>query len=154
MKIVNISEHRAKSLRRYDVKCVNTEAFLYYFSMKKKWIVEDKIFKQFFITNGIDFSNKMYTINSLIDYKDEINISELVIPDCLVSINSKIEGYAMNLVNGINLSQIIYNTKISIKDKIDLLKKISDVLIKMENVRKYTSVKDFYIGDIHEENLW
>ena len=119
-----------------------------------KFIVEDKIFKQFFITNGIDFSNKMYTINSLIDYKDEINISELVIPDCLVSINSKIEGYAMNLVNGINLSQIIYNTKISIKDKIDLLKKISDVLIKMENVRKYTSVKDFYIGDIHEENLW
>ena len=23
----------------------------------------------------------------------------------------------------------------------------------MENVRKYTSIQDFYIGDIHEENI-
>ncbi len=37
--------------------------------------------------------------------------------------------------------------------KIDLLKKISNVLTKMENVRKYNSVNDFYIGDIHEENI-
>ena len=153
MKIVNISEHRAKSLRRYDVKCVNTEAFLYYFSMKKKWIVEDKIFKQFFITNGIDFSNKMYTINSLIDYKDEISINELVIPDCLVSINSTIVGYAMDLIDGFNLSSIIYNSKITIDEKIDILKKFGLVLRKMENVRKYTSIQDFYIGDIHEENI-
>ena len=71
MKIVNISQQRANNLRKYDIKCLNTEAILYYFSMKKKWVKEDKIFKKFFVTNGKEFSNKMYTINSLIDYKDE-----------------------------------------------------------------------------------
>ena len=95
----------------------------------------------------------MYTINSLIDYKDEISINELVIPDCLVSINSTIVGYAMDLIDGFNLSSIIYNSKITIDEKIDILKKFGLVLRKMENVRKYTSIQDFYIGDIHEENI-
>ena len=153
MKIVNISQQRANNLRKYDIKCLNTEAILYYFSMKKKWVKEDKIFKKFFVTNGKEFSNKMYTINSLIDYKDKINIDELVIPDCLVSINSTIVGYAMDLINGVNLSQIIYDSKIDIKEKIRILKQIGEVLEKMKNVRKYTSVNDFYIGDIHEENI-
>lgn len=153
MKITNISQQKASNLRKYDIKCINTEAILYYFSMKKKWIKEDKIFKKFFVTNGKEFSNKMYTINSLIDYKDEINITELVIPDCLVSINTNIVGYAMDLVDGINLSQVIYNSKIDIKEKIRILKQFGEVLNKMDNVRKYTSINDFYIGDIHEENI-
>lgn len=153
MKITNISQQRANNLRKYDIKCLNTEAILYYFSMKKKWVKEDKIFKKFFVTSGIEFGNKMYTINSLIDYKDEINIEELVIPDCLVSINTNIVGYAMDLVDGINLSQVIYNSKIEIKEKIRILKKFGEVLNKMNNVRKYTNINDFYIGDIHEENI-
>ena len=153
MKIVNISEHRANNLRKYNIKCLNTEAILYYFSMKKKWKVEDKVFKKFFVTNGVEFSNKMYTINSLIDYKEEIGIEELVIPDCLISINSNIVGYAMDLVNGVNLSQIMYDSKYSIKEKIEFLKQFGEVLRKMQNVRQYTNVKDFYIGDIHEENI-
>ena len=153
MKIINISERKANELRKYEISCLNTEAILYYFSMKKKWTTEDKIFKKFFITNGKDFGNKLTTINSLIDYKDDINIEELVIPDCLVSIKSTIVGYTMDLIDGFNLSSIIYNSKITIDEKIDILKKFGLVLRKMENVRKYTSIQDFYIGDIHEENI-
>lgn len=153
MKIVNISEQRANNLKKYNINCLNTEAIIYYFTMKKKWKLEDKVFKKFYITNGKEFSNKMYTINSLIDYKDEINIDELVIPDCLVSINSKIVGYAMELVNGINLSNVIYDSKISLQEKLQILKKIGVILEKMQSVRQYTNVKDFYIGDIHEENI-
>lgn len=153
MKIINISERKANELRKYEISCLNTEAILYYFSMKKKWNTEDKIFKKFFITNGKDFGNKLTTINSLIDYKDEINIEELVIPDCLVSIKSTIVGYAMDRIYGFNLSSIIYNSKITFDEKIDILKKFGLVLRKMENVRKYTSIQDFYIGDIHEENI-
>lgn len=153
MKRVNISEQRANNLKKYNISCLNTEAIIYYFTLKKKWKLEDKVFKKFFITNGKEFNNKMYTINSLIDYKDEINIDELVIPDCLVSINSKIVGYAMELVDGMNLSRIIYDSKISFQDKLQILKKVGIVLDKMQNVRQYTNVNDFYIGDMHEENI-
>ena len=45
MKIINISERKANELRKYEISCLNTEAILYYFSMKKKWVNEDKIFK-------------------------------------------------------------------------------------------------------------
>lgn len=153
MKSVNISKKRFESLGKINLTCLNTEAALYHFPQKSKWKLEDKIFKHFYVTSGRDFSNKMYTINSLIDYRDEINIPELVIPDYILSINSHVEGYVMEYVNGVNLSEIIYNSKIDIKDKLNYLKQLSVLLEQMRLVRKYTSVDDFYIGDIHEDNI-
>lgn len=153
MKSVNISKKRFESLEQINLSCLNTEAALYYFKQKSKWKLENKIFKRFYVTSGREFSNKMYTINSLIDYKDEINIPKLVIPDYLLSINSHIEGYVMECVKGVNLSEIIYNSKINIKDKLNYLKQLSELLKQMQSVRQYTSINDFYIGDIHEDNI-
>lgn len=59
----------------------------------------------------------------------------------------------MDLVNGINLSQIIYNPNYNIKVKIVLLKQLNQVLSKMKDIRFYSSLSIFYIGDIHEENI-
>lgn len=153
MKSVNISKKRFESLEKINLTCLNTEATLYHFPQKSKWKLEDKIFKRFYVTSGRDFSNKMFTINSLIDSKDEIDIPELVIPDYLLSINSQIEGYVMEYVDGVNLSTIIYSSKISMYEKINYLKQLSILLDQMKWVRKYTSVNDFYLGDIHEDNI-
>lgn len=153
MKIINISQKHFQNLKMYKPNCINTEAELYYFNQKNKWIKENKILKKFFITNGINFSNKMFTINSLIDYQDEINIESLVIPNCLLSINSQIVGYVMDLIDGYNLSQVLYNPKVTITEKIQILKQIGDILNQMKKIRKFSNIDDFFIGDLHEDNI-
>ena len=153
MKIVNISKKRAESLKKIELDFPNTEANLYYFSLKNNWKKNDKVFKRFFVIEGENFANKLYTITTLNAYQQIMDIKEFVIPDYLISIKSIINGYAMDLVEGVNLSQIIYNPKVDFKTKIDLLKQLSKVLTKMKDIRSYTDLKNFYIGDIHEENI-
>lgn len=153
MKIVNISKKRAESLKRIELDFPNTEANLYYFNLKNNWETTDKVFKKFFVIEGENFANKLYTITTLNAYQEIMDIKEFVIPDYLISIKSIISGYAMDLVRGVNLSKIIYNPSVDFKIKIDLLKQLSQVLSKMKDIRSYTNLKDFYIGDIHEENI-
>lgn len=153
MNIINISEKRFQTLERYnpDTQFINTEAEIFLFPVNNE--EKYKIFKKFFITSGTNFSNKMFTINTLNDYKDYININELVIPTDLIAISKQLHGTLMELVEGKNLSQIIHDSKVALPVKIDLLKQVGIVLEKMKLVRQQKILNDFYIGDMHEDNI-
>ena len=57
----------------------------------------------------------------------------------------------MKYIKGTNLSIILKEPTITYEEKINYLKSIGNILEQMKNIRKYTELKDFYIGDIHEE---
>lgn len=96
--------------------------------------------------------NKLLTINLINYYKDDINISELVLENDLATINNIPIGTVTEYIEGKVLSNIIYDKNISIIYKIDLLKKIGFILDKMKTVRN-NGITDFYIGDLHDDNI-
>lgn len=94
----------------------------------------------------------MYTIEALNSNKDNIP-NNFIVPEVLVSINKQIEAFTMKYIKGTNLSIILNEPTITYEEKINYLKSIGNILEQMKNIRKYTELKDFYIGDIHEDNF-
>lgn len=155
MNVVNISEKKFKSLERFDLpdNVLNSESELFYFDEKNKWEKNRLLFKKLNNDFGIIFSNKLFTVNELINNRNIIDIDELVFPDKLVSIHGKITGFTMPLINSVNFDEILYSDEFSNREKIGYLKEIGLILEKMNRVRKYTKVNDFYLNDIHEANF-
>ena len=155
MIIKNISKKEYNKLESIETNSsvINTEASLFILPVKDKWRKKYKLFKKFYITEGSLFSNKIATINTIMDIKDDINIEEFVLPDSFVSIDYKVEGYLMDYIKGINLSKILYNQKISLDSKIELLKQVGLVLKKLKTLRTVENIEDFFLGDLHEDNI-
>lgn len=147
MIIKNFSKREFNKMKELNTNnFMNTEAQLFLISKKDKWNKKYKLFKKFYNTNGVVFSNKISTINTLIDFKNDINtyINELVMPESFIAIDSKVEGYMMNYINGTNLSNLLYDSKITLREKIDYLKQIGLVLNKMKTLRKIEGIDDFF----------
>lgn len=152
MKIRNFSKIDLYNFKEIipDRKCINTEAILLLVPDKENTY---KVFKNFYIDEGPSFSNKLATINTLHDCKNDIGISELVYPEVLVSVNNNIEGYLMEHIIGVNLSRTLKNSIVTLEEKIDYLKQVSKVLKKVKKLRNQPDFKDFHIGDLHEDNI-
>lgn len=155
MRTVSFSNYTFKKFEKLKLESsiFNTEGKLYRFTDKNKWDLSEKVLKVFYNTEGDIFSNKLFTINSLIDNSDLIDIDEIVLPDKLAIVNSKVCGYTMPFIRGINLNLILKDFSISNEFKISLLKQISEILKKMDNLRKNSELKDFFINDLHEGNF-
>ena len=80
MEVINLSKKRFESLEPYELPAniFNTEAKMYTLPIKNRWQTVNKILKRLYITSGPTFGNKLQTINSLIDLKEEIDIPEIV----------------------------------------------------------------------------
>lgn len=150
MQIINMSKTKLNSLEPLilpkDVTSTECELFKYNYYGK------EKLLKKLYRTNGIIFANKLYTIEALNSNKDNIP-SNFIVPEVLVSINKQIEAFTMKYIKGTNLSIILNEPTITYEEKINYLKSIGNMLEQMKNIRKYTELKDFYIGDIHEDNF-
>lgn len=155
METMNLSKKRFESLEKYKLpnSVFNTEAEIYVLPVKNKWECTNKILKRLYVTNGPLFGNKLQTINSLIDLKEEINMKEIVFPEKIAVINQQIVGYTMELINSVNLGVVLNSTSISKERKMKYLYQIGEILEQMEKVRKYTNVTDFYLNDLHENNF-
>lgn len=155
MNIVNISEKKFKKLETFNLpnNIINSESELFYFDEKKKWETNRLLLKKLNNDFGIIFSNKLFTVNELINNRNIIDIDELVYPENLVSIHGKISGFTMPLINGINFNEVLCSSEFSNQEKIKYLKEIGIVLEKMKYVREYTPINDFYLNDIHEANF-
>lgn len=155
MRVMNISEKRFKELVPLELPedIYNMESDLYIIEEKTKWLKRKYILKKF--CNDVDtvFSNKLYTINELIGKKDEIGIEELIMPEKLISVYGKIVGYTMPLIDNINFKHVLTSIKFSNEQKIAYFKEIGEILNKMKKVRQYTSITDFYLNDLHENNF-
>lgn len=150
MQIINMSKTKLNSLEPLILpkNVTSTECELF----KYPYYGKEKLLKKLHRTDGIIFANKLYTIEALNANKDSMP-SNFVLPESLVSINKKIEAFTMKYIKGINLSVILNNPDITYEDKIHYLKSIGRILEQMQNIRKYTNLNNFYLGDIHEDNF-
>lgn len=150
MQIMNISNHQFRKMKEYipDNGIGHMECNLYLLNSKEKWNKNYKIFKKFNKTEGEYFSNKLYTINELINYKDKIEIEELVYPDKLVSLDNEIVGYSMEFIkDNLNINLILNSDIIDFKFKIKILKEIGLLSEKIKDNGIIT------LSDIHEGNF-
>lgn len=150
MQIINMSKTKLNSLEPLILpkNVTSTECELF----KYPYYGKEKLLKKLHRTDGIIFANKLYTIEALNANKDSMS-SNFVLPESLVSINKKIEAFTMKYIKGINLSVILNNPDITYEEKIHYLKSIVRILEQMQNIRKYTNLNNFYLGDIHEDNF-
>ncbi len=150
MQIINMSKTKLNSLEPLILpkNVTSTECELF----KYPYYGKEKLLKKLHRTDGIIFANKLYTIEALNANKDSMT-SNFVLPESLVSINKKIEAFTMKYIKGINLSVILNNPDITYEEKIHYLKSIGRILEQMQNIRKYTNLNNFYLGDIHEDNF-
>ena len=150
MQIINMSKTKLNSLEPLILpkNVTSTECELF----KYPYYGKEKLLKKLHRTDGIIFANKLYTIEALNANKDSMP-SNFVLPESLVSINKKIEAFTMKYIKGTNLSVILNNPDITYEEKIHYLKSIGRILEQMQNIRKYTNLNNFYLGDIHEDNF-
>lgn len=150
MQIINMSKTKLNSLEPLILpkNVTSTECELF----KYPYYGKEKLLKKLHRTDGIIFANKLYTIGALNANKDSMP-SNFVLPESLVSINKKIEAFTMKYIKGINLSVILNNPDITYEEKIHYLKSIGRILEQIQNIRKYTNLNNFYLGDIHEDNF-
>lgn len=150
MQIINMSKTKLNSLEPLVLpkNVTSTECELF----KYPYYGKEKLLKKLHRTDGIIFANKLYTIEALNANKDSMP-SNFILPESLVSINKKIEAFTMKYIKGINLSVILNNPDITYEEKIHYLKSIGIILEQMQNIRKYTNLNNFYLGDIHEDNF-
>lgn len=155
MNIISISNNRFKKLEslKLNREIINTEGNLYIINDKNKWKNNIKVIKKFYNDKGDGFSNKLLTINSLVDQKENIGIDELVMPEKLVVNNGQIIGFTMDYIENDNFQNILYNPKIDNKIIINYLKEIGEIFKKIEKINKYNKVDKFYLNDVHEANF-
>ncbi|MBR1748405.1 MAG: hypothetical protein IJ743_01270 [Bacilli bacterium] len=178
MKIVDFSSRELNKIPELQLpsQVTNTEARLYLYNDKNKWDKKKNILKIFYDNRSFDFKpyineellqsdlnrnvfhedrftyTKPYIIAELLLHKDEINIDELVLPTGFVSIDKKVSGYIMPFIeSSINMSLLLNNPNVALKEKLELLKKIYEILSKIEKVKSLEG--NFYLGDIHESNF-
>lgn len=160
MEALTISKKRFESLQPLSLQryILHTESELYIIPKKHNYEKEDHLLKRLYVTNGDYFSNKLYTINSLLDNETAIDIEELILPEQLAIVNNSVVGFVMPLVESENLKTVLRSNKYTPKQKIQYLKQVGEIIEKVKKVRTYKSkehpgLSDFYLNDIHENNF-
>ncbi len=151
MDIVNISKKRFESLIKLDLddKITNTEAKIYSYIDRSG---KHKIFKNLHRLKGSIFANKLYTLEML-DNNKEYLPSSFVIPEKLVTVNGKIMGCSERFVDGINLQVLLDNPKLDLKEKINYLKGMGEILKQLDYIRRDTPLKSIFLNDLHAGNF-
>ena len=130
-------------------KVLNTEAIIYHYRYTSKY---DGVLKRLYLSSGNVFASKLYTLEML-NYYHDILPSSFVIPDALVSVRGEIVGFCMKKILGDNLSLILSDNRIEYDEQLFYLKNIGSILDELDNIRKFTSLKDIYFGDLQECNF-
>lgn len=149
MESINISKNEMKKMEEL---LVNT------YTSSEGDVIRDvnnskRAFKLLFRKRGTYFSNKLYTINSLVDLSESVDMPEMVFPEHLLTVDKEVVGFSMPLINGVTLADILFNSDIDIKVKVKYLKQIGNILEKMASVRKENPKLNWYLNDLHERNF-
>lgn len=138
MNIMNMSKYDLRKMKKFSLAngLINTEADLFILKVKNGWNTEYKMLKMFYNNSGLGFSNKLFTINELIDKKDIIDMNELVMPEKILVVNDEVRGFAMPYIKSISFETVLNDNKIDNLKKIEYFKQISSILKNMDEVRK------------------
>lgn len=155
MNIINLNRQQFSKLIPFslpdDLFVAESQMFLFPQGSNNKNV--NRLFKMYNTKDTRILDNKLKTILLLVKYEKIININSFVFPKDIIMLDNNFVGYNMDLVDGCNLEEMLYSYDISIERKIDYLCQIGVMLEKINNVRKYTELKDFYLIDIHENNF-
>ena len=156
MKVMNVSKRQLKKMPRLNLSrsVVNTEAQLYIHDFKKDYGHTEDLFKIYYNQSPEFIADKITIISKLIANLTSLDMSELVLPTSLVSLDGEISGFAMPYIeDNINLSLLLNNPKVKLELKLQWLKEILDILIKIND--SHVLGGKFFLGDIHEANfIW
>ena len=120
-----------------------SEALLYYY----KKIELLKIF-----TRTEDLANKKYIVEKLLEYKDDITIPELVLPEGCVFYKDYFAGYRMPLYeDSVNIAEILFHPTTPLDFKLRILKEVITIIQEVENVEKQY---DFSAGFVPIRKEW
>ena len=97
METISLTKKRFESLTPYELPnyVYNTEGLLYILPIKNRWATQLKLLKRLYLTNGKVFGNKLQTINSLIDNKEELDIEEIIFPEKIATVGGEIIGFTI-----------------------------------------------------------
>ncbi len=151
MKTIDISKRKFSNLQPLILsnKIVNTEAVIYHFRYSSDY---DGVLKKLYLSSGNVFASKLYTIEML-NYHRDILPESFVIPDALVSVRGEIVGFCMPKVMGDNLSVLLSDDNVDYREQLFYLKCVGEEIEKLNNIRKYSYLKDIYFGDLQECNF-
>ena len=154
MNILELDRRTLKKMKKIELEVgnINIEGNLFIFEQKNKWKKELKVYKELYYDMGHVFSNKLFTLNELIDNIDAIDIDEIILPEKLAVINDRVEGFIMPYIPNINFYSILNDNEVTTNNKIKYFKEIASILRKMDNIRG-NQITDFYLNDIHEGNF-
>lgn len=155
MNLINLNKQQFSNLKPYSLpdNLFVAESQMFLFPQNSNNKKTNKIFKKYNTKHTRILDNKLKTILSLIKYEKIINIKSIVFPKDIIMLENNFVGYTMDLIEGNNLEEVLYSYDISIERKINYLYQIGIILEKINNTRKYTELKDFYLTDIHENNF-
>lgn len=150
MKVISISKNNFKKLEHLKLSkhTWNTEGNVYEFSYRG----QEKVLKKLFHQSGPIFANKLFTLEMLDVNKDNLP-DNFVMPDSLISVDSTIAGFTIPKIQGDNLADVLVSNDLTNKEKIYYLKKVGETLEQLKNIRRYSTLKDIYINDLHESNF-
>ena len=95
--------------------------------------------------------DKIKTVE-LLDKNRKYLPEEYVIPDSILSVDGEQIGIIEPFIKGKSLRSIFYDEEYPLDKKISYMKKIGDLLYKMNYLRE-NGVSNLYIGDIHSGNF-
>lgn len=134
-----------------DNGILQTEADLYiFYYLKKKYVL-----KQMYPFEFKKYENKIKTLLSVEEH-DSIVPEYFIKPRFLVRADDDHplgDYWASDFVNGTNLNLILKDDRIPFNTKKKYLIKIGSILKEMDDIRKHTSLNNFFIGDLHENNF-
>ena len=150
MKTITLTKHQFEKCSPYiiDKDIINSEAKFYVINKGK--YTGKYLMKKLFVNEGKIFANKLFTISLLNDMESKLGIEELCIPKHLISVDSEVVGFSVPKIdNPRNLGLVLNNPKIDSIDKLKYLKKLGNVLKKIQK----QNVLDLSIGDLQPFNI-
>ena len=148
MEIINMTSEDIGNLKKLSLDFFNAKGDLLLFRYNNVL----RLLKTLDDFTEDDFQKHFNAVSLLNKYRDYLP-SDFFIPDFLVKVDDIIKFFAINYVYGNNLSVVLKDDNVSLERKKNYLKRIGTILRQMENIRKNTELKNFYLADIHEDNF-
>lgn len=156
MKVVNVTKRQLRKMPLLNLSrnIVNTEAKLYIHDFKRDYVHLHDLLKIYYNQSEEYIADKIAVITRLIATFEKMPMPELVTPTSLVSLDGEISGFAMPYIeDNVNLALLLNNPKVNLELKLQWLKEILAILIKINDSHELDG--KFFLGDIHEANfIW
>ena len=156
MKVVNVTKRQLRKMPLLNLSrnIVNTEAKLYIHDFKRDYGHLNDLLKVYYNQSEEYIADKIAVITRLIATFEKMPMPELVTPTSLVSLDGEISGFAMPYIeDNVNLALLLNNPKVKLELKLQWLKEILAILIKINDSHELDG--KFFLGDIHEANfIW